>query len=103
MNDNVELLRFLLLYLASAERSPPEPIFIAAPDLAAQFNIFPHNIMEGLSFLLERGFIEGPGPYDPDHYIFRKLSKKGQLLVAALRDPKDWENAKALYLPYDKT
>ncbi len=99
MNHDFELVRLILLYLDAVERSPPEPIFVDLVDLSTRFNDSALNVLEGLSLLHERGFIQGPGAYDADRYIFRKLTAKGKILVAALRNPKDWQEAKALYLP----
>ncbi len=99
MSHDFELVRVVLLSLHAAERSPPEPIFIDIPGLATRFNGSESNIVDSLLLLQESEFIEGPGFYDADHYIFRKLTRKGKVLVAALRDPKDWEAAKTLYLP----
>ncbi len=98
MNRDFELVRLVLLDLEVVERSPPEPIFIDVLDVSSRFNAEAANVMESLSLLKERGFIDGPGVYDTQRYIFRKLTKKGRILVAALRDRKDWEAAKAVYL-----
>jgi hypothetical protein len=99
MSHDFELVRLVLLHLEAAERSPPEPIFIDIAGLSSRFSALAERISESLALLQERGFIEGPGPYGVERYIFRKLTKKGKILVAALRDRKDWEEAKALYLP----
>ncbi len=102
MNPNFELLRLVLLYLEATQRSPPEPIFIDVSDLAARFDDRAANVRESLLLLEERGFIEGPGPYGANSYIFRKLTRKGRILFDALRDPRDWEAAKTLYLPEER-
>lgn len=99
MDQDVELLRAILLFLATAERSPPESIFISLSGLASRFGASVSDIGECLSFLKERAFVEGPGLYDADAYLFRKMTQKGRILVDATRDPRDWEEAKALYLP----
>lgn len=98
MDLDVELLRLILIFLAAAERSPPEPIFVEIDGMAAQSGYPAADVLDALSLMREKDFIEGPGAYGADQYIFRRLTRKGRTLCEAVRDPKDWARAKALYL-----
>jgi DNA-binding MarR family transcriptional regulator len=99
MERDPELVRSILLFLSSAERSPPESIFIGLGDLASRLGVGAERVSEELALLAEKAFIEGPGPYGDGQYLFRKLTAKGKAFVELLGDSEEWRRAKALYLP----
>lgn len=99
MERDPELVRSILLFLSSVERSPPESIFVGVRDLASRFGVGAERISEELALLAEKAFIEGPGPYGDGQYLFRKLTMKGRAFVALIDDGEAWRRAKALYLP----
>ena len=99
MRQDVDLLRAILISLEAAERSPPEPIFVAIGELAASLSSTPFEITEHLEFLAQSDFIEGPGFYQEDSFLFRKVTRKGTVLIQAVRDKIDWEKIKSAYLP----
>ena len=99
MEPDPELIRAILIFLSSAERSPPEPIFIGFRDLAVGLDATVERISEEFALLEDKTFIEGPGLYGEDQYLFRKLTTKGKAFIALLGDAKEWRRAKALYLP----
>jgi DNA-binding MarR family transcriptional regulator len=101
MERDPELVRSILLFLCSVQRSPPESIFIGLGDLAARLDVAADRVSEELALLAEKDFIEGPGPYGADQYLFRKLTAKGRTFIALLSNAGDWRRAKALYLPDD--
>ncbi|MDR3462787.1 MAG: DUF2513 domain-containing protein [Beijerinckiaceae bacterium] len=99
MRQDVDLLRVILISLEAAERSPPEPIFVGLRELAASFATSPLDILNHLEYLAQSELIEGPGVYLEEEFLFRKLTRKGRVLVDAIRDLDDWTKVKSSYLP----
>lgn len=97
MSRDVEFLRGLLLELELAQRSPPEPIFTPIGDYAGRFGKSAREIVEALELLAELDFIEGPGAYRGDAWLFRKLTHRGAWLADAIKDPHFWRRAKETY------
>ena len=94
----LDLTRALLLHLTQQERSPPESIFVSLSGLGARWETDPDDIARALEFLSVRGFIEGPGRFDRDSFLFRKVTVKGRALARAIGRPRDWKAIKAHYL-----
>lgn len=97
MSRDVEFLRELLLELEAAQRSPPEPVFAPLQDYALQFQKSAREIVSALELLAALDFIEGPGAYRGDAWLFRKLTHRGEWLAAAIREPGDWRRVKEVY------
>jgi hypothetical protein len=98
--DDVEALRALLLALEHVQRSPPEPIFVAVGELAGLLQRSRSQIIEGLDTLVDLNFIEGPGAYRESDWLFRRLTRRGEVLAELIRDPDDWREALAVYRPF---
>jgi hypothetical protein len=97
MAREVELMRLLLLELEKQQRSPPEAFFVPVDELARRLESTNGEITEGLDRLRELDFIEGPGPYRDDSWLFRKLTRRGEQLAAAVRDAREWRRVKEIY------
>jgi hypothetical protein len=100
MARNVELLRFLLLELEQRQRSPAEPLFVPIDEFAAQKGVGPDDIIASLQLLQQADFIEGPGAF-LNHWLFRKLTHRGEYLVRNVEHEKDWRNLKKIYCDFD--
>ena len=106
MNENahglrppdLDLVRVVLLHLTKQERSPPEAIFVSLSALSAQWKTSVDGVERALEFLSLHSFIEGPGWYESDFFLFRKLTAKGRTLARAIEHPRDWTAIKAHYL-----
>ena len=98
--DDVETLRGLLLALEKAQRSPPEPIFVAVDELARLLNKSGSEILQDLDTLASLNFIEGPGAYRESDWLFRRLTRRGAVLADLVRDPSDWRRAIEAYAPF---
>lgn len=96
MARDVELLRLLLLELERDQRSPPEAFFAPVGDYARTLNRSAQEIVAALDLLAELDFIEGPGAYRDD-WLFRKLTRRGAQLAAAVRDANEWDKVKEAY------
>ena len=97
MARDVELLRTLLLELEREQRSPPEPIFVPVADFARELGKSRAEIAEALDHLVSLEFIEGPGAYRDDAWLFRRLTRRGVQLAAAVRDAREWLKVKDAY------
>ena len=97
MARDVELMRLLLLELEKEQRSPPEPIFVPLADFAELLGRSRAEIAAALDLLAGLDFIEGPGAYHDDAWLFRKLTRRGEQLVAAVRDAREWGRVKEAY------
>jgi hypothetical protein len=97
MARDIELMRLLLLELEKEQRSPPEAFFLAVEEIARRVGRTNSEIAEALGLLLELDFIEGPGPYQDHGWLFRKLTRRGEQLVVAIRDAREWARVKANY------
>lgn len=97
-SHNLDLTRVLLLHLAQQERSPPEAIFVSLSDLSVQWKTSHEDVAGALEFLSLHGFIEGPGWFQSDFFLFRKVTAKGRTLAQVIRRPRDWTAIKAHYL-----
>jgi DNA-binding MarR family transcriptional regulator len=95
---DADLLRELALVLEAAERSPPEPIFIAMDQIARDFGLTTSTIQRHLEWLARFGFIEGPGVHGENFFLFRKLTRKGRFFAQAVKNAKDWREIKKIYL-----
>ena len=96
--SDLDLTRMLLLHLTKQERSPPEPIFISLMELAALWRASPEDVARAFEFLSGHAFVEGPGRFDPDFFLFRRVTAKGRALASAIFRPRDWKAIKAQYL-----
>jgi hypothetical protein len=105
MNENaysvqardLDLIRIALLHLTKQERSPPEAIFVSVSDLSAQWKTSLDDVERALEYLSLHGFIEGPGWFEADIFLFRKLTAKGRSMARAIGHPRDWTAIKAHY------
>ena len=95
---DLDLTRMLLLHLTRQERSPPEAFFVSLTDLGDLWRTSPDDVARAFAFLSQHGFIEGPGRFDPEFFLFRKVTAKGRALARAIGWPRDWEAIKAHYL-----
>jgi hypothetical protein len=95
---DLDLIRAVLLHLAKQERSPPEAIFVSLPELGAQWKTGLDDVARALEFLSAHGFIEGPGWFETDFFLFRKVTAKGRALAQAIGRARDWTAIKAHYL-----
>jgi hypothetical protein len=93
-----ELIRLALLHLVKQERSPPEAILVSLSDLGVQWKTGLEDAARALEYLSVRGFIEGPGRYQYDFFLFRKVTAKGRTLAQAIGHLRDWAAIKARYL-----
>ena len=98
MHTDVDAYRGLLLALETHQRSPPEPIFVGVDDLARELGRRKSEISDALDYLSSLDLIEGPGAYRGD-WIFRKLTRRGAMLMDRIRDPDDWRDLKEIYAP----
>lgn len=98
VSDDLDLMRLVLLHLTQQERSPPESIFVSLLELGALWGADPEAVASALEFLCLRNFIEGPGRFDSDNFLFRKVTRKGRMLARAIDHPGDWKAQKAYYL-----
>ena len=94
MDNDVELMRDLLLMLEEYQTSPRTVIIISAEDEADALERAVSEIESGLAALLEYEYIEGPGQDEPGFFLFRKLTRKGMNFAEATRRPRDWEKMK---------
>jgi hypothetical protein len=94
---DLDLIRGVLLHLSKQERSPPESIFVSLSALSAQWKIGLDDVARALEFLSLHGFIEGPGWFQSDFFLFRKVTAKGRALAQAIGHPRDWTAIKARY------
>lgn len=99
-SGDVEALRALLLALEDVQRSPPEPIFVAVAELAQLLQRTRSEIIESLNTLAGLNFIEGPGAYLESDWLFRRLTRRGEVLADLIRDPDDWREALDAYGPF---
>ncbi len=98
LNLDPDLFRGLILRLGTAERSPPEPIFISIAEMADDFCCSTDGIWIHLDFLARSRLIEGPGVCGEGAFLFRKLTPQGRLLAGAIQDVEDWKVIKSLYI-----
>jgi hypothetical protein len=97
MNQDVDLLRSLLLAVEELQRSPPEPVFLGLAELGRSLSHPPQDIADHLDLLVAEEFIEGPGSYDHDNWLFRKVTPRGQMLIDRIRDAGQWDEVKRAY------
>jgi hypothetical protein len=97
MARDVELMRLLLLELEREQRSPPEAFFVPVEEFARRLDRSNDEIVAALDLLRELAFIEGPGRYRDDSWLFRKLTRRGEQLAAAIGDLRDWLRVKESY------
>jgi hypothetical protein len=95
---DLDLMRALLLHLTEQERSPPESIFVSLSALADLWLAGRDDVVRALQALSAHGFIEGPGLYEADSFLFRKITGNGRALAQAIGRPRDWKAIKARYL-----
>ena len=92
-----EFLRLLLLYLEDRQTSPRATVIVDTRDEAAALDCHPAAFEQGLTLLLDLGYVEGPGADGSGLWLFRKLSRKGVEFVRLAREPKDWLRLKHRY------
>ena len=97
MARNVDLMRQLLLHLEQEQRSPPEAIFAPVAQYARLLDASSRDVMAALDLLHDLEFIEGPGAWRDDAWLFRKLTRRGAQLAAAVRDAREWGRVKDVY------
>ena len=97
MIQDVDLLRSLLLAAEELQRSPPEPIFLDLAALGRSLSRAPQDIADHLDLLVAEAFIEGPGRYNEDNWLFRKVTPRGHLLIDHIRDAAQWDEVKRAY------
>jgi DNA-binding transcriptional MocR family regulator len=95
---DLDLARALLLHLTKQERSPPESIFVSLSALADLWETSRNDVARAMEFLSLRGFIEGPGRFDSESFLFRKVTGRGHALAQAIGRPRDWKAIKGQYL-----
>ena len=94
MDNDVELMRDLLLMLEDYQTSPRSVVIVSAEGEAEALDRDAGEIEAGLASLLDYEYIDGPGPDEPGFFLFRKLTRKGMKFVEATRSPRDWEKMK---------
>lgn len=99
MPPDADLMRALLLDLREQQLSPPEGFFLQLDDIAARLSRERSEIVDALESLLALDFIDAPGAWREDGWIFRKLTRKGERLLDLIEDEGDWRNVKSAYLP----
>jgi hypothetical protein len=97
MARDVDLMRQLLLQLEKEQRSPPEAIFAPVEQYARLLDASNREVMAALDLLADLDFIEGPGAWRDDAWLFRKLTRRGVQLAAAVRDTREWGKVKDVY------
>ena len=97
MDNDVELMRELLLQLEDYQTSPRSVVVISAELEAEALECDPSEVESGLAALLEYDYIDGPGPDAPGFFLFRKLTPKGLRFVRESRDPRSWAKMKRHY------
>ena len=98
MENDVDLLRELMVSLEKRQRSPRTTILLSLAEEAAAFGRSALEIGTGLDLLLRLEYIDGPGPDDEiGFWLFRKLTRKGRHFVDATRAPRDWERVKSRF------
>lgn len=97
MARDVELMRLLLLELDRLQRSPPEGFVLPMDEICLRLSSTRADILAALDLLRALDFIEAPGAYLDDAWIFRKLTRRGEELAAHIADAQDWARVKAIY------
>jgi hypothetical protein len=96
MDRDVDLLRLLLLDLATMQRSPPEGFVLPLDDMARRLQRRREELIDSLDLLLSLEFIEAPGRYHGE-WLFRKLTRRGEWLASMVQDEEKWAQVKAAY------
>ena len=94
MDNDVELMRDLLLLLEEYQTSPRSVIIVSVEAEADAVERPAAEIEACLATLLELDYIDGPGHDEPGFFLFRKLTRKGLKFVEAARRPRDWQAMK---------
>ena len=76
---------------------PPEAFLLPLEDMALALGRTRAEVTGALELLLELAFIDAPGAYHGDAWIFRKLTRRGVELAERVRDPREWEKVKEAY------
>jgi hypothetical protein len=97
VDNDVELMRELLLQLEDYQTSPRSVVVISAELEAESLEREADEVEACLAVLHEFDYIDGPGPDAPGFFLFRKLTQKGARFVRESRDPRAWEKMKRHY------
>lgn len=97
MARDVDLMRLALLELKRLQRSPPEGFLLPLDEIAYRLARSRSDLVEALDLLRELDFIEAPGAYLDGAWIFRKLTRRGDELLALIEDERDWSKVKDAY------
>lgn len=89
-NADVDLLREILLYLETRQVSPRATVIVDTRQEALDLSCSQDEFTKSLCFLLDIGYIEGPGAHGDGLWLFRKLTQKGNRFVHAASDLTDW-------------
>lgn len=94
---DVDLMRLLLVELRQLQRSPPEAFLLPLEEMARRLGRARPEIVAALDLLAALAFIEAPGAYGDNAWIFRKLTRRGETLLDAIADAGAWREVKQAY------
>jgi hypothetical protein len=98
MGRDVDLMRLLLLDLEERQLSPPEAFLLPLEEIASRFERTIAEIVAALEELREADFIDAPGAFREDAWIFRKLTRRGAQLADMIADLREWDKVKNAYV-----
>ncbi|MBL1257649.1 DUF2513 domain-containing protein [Methylocystis sp. Sn-Cys] len=98
MARDVDLMRLLLLDLEGRQLSPPEAFVLPLEEIARRLDRTRGEVVDALEMLREAEFIDAPGAFRDDAWIFRKLTRRGVELANLVADARQWDKVKNAYV-----
>jgi hypothetical protein len=98
MARDVDLMRLLVLDLKERQLSPPEAFLLPLEEIARRVDHTRAEVVEALELLREADFIDAPGAYRDDAWIFRKLTPRGAQLAKLVADAREWDKVRNAYV-----